>query len=110
MLRVRGELTGGSLYCARKTMRVPLTGRLHLCGEAEAKARERFLGVSRAFASSGLPERAPVGRGWPGLAGWMKAQIRVKTRNRGRDWAEFRRPDEKKGCRGPRRGDEWRCS
>jgi hypothetical protein len=47
MLRVRGELTGSSLYYARKTMRVPLTGRVHLCGEAEAKARERFLGVSR---------------------------------------------------------------
>jgi hypothetical protein len=26
----------------------------------------------------------------------MKAQIRAKTRNRGRDWAVFRRPDKKK--------------
>jgi hypothetical protein len=26
----------------------------------------------------------------------MKAQIRGKTRNRGRDWAIFRRSDEKK--------------
>jgi hypothetical protein len=69
-----------------------------------------FLGVSRAFVSSGVPERTPGGRGWPGLAGWMKAQIRVKTRNRGRDWALFRRPDEKKGCRGPRRVHGWRCS
>jgi hypothetical protein len=29
----------------------------------------------------------------------MKAQIRGKTRNRGRDWAIFRRPDEKNGYR-----------
>jgi hypothetical protein len=54
------------------------------------------LGFSRAFVSSRLPERGPGGRGWPGLAGSMKAQIRVKTRNRGCDWAIFRRPDEKK--------------
>jgi hypothetical protein len=26
----------------------------------------------------------------------MKAQIRAKTRIRGRDWADLRRPDEKK--------------
>jgi hypothetical protein len=55
-----------------------------------------FLAVFRVFVSFGVPERAPGGRGWPGLAGWMKAQIRAKTRNRGRDWAIFRRPDEKK--------------
>jgi hypothetical protein len=36
-----------------------------------------FLAFSRAFLSSGVPERAPEGRGWPGLAGWMK-----KTRAR----------------------------
>jgi hypothetical protein len=46
-------------------------------------ARELSLDVSRAFVSSGHPERAPRSRGWPGLAGWMKAQIRAKTRNRG---------------------------
>jgi hypothetical protein len=40
----------------------------------------------------------------------MKAQIRAKTRNRGRGWAEYRRPDVKNGVRGPRRGDGWRCS
>jgi hypothetical protein len=40
----------------------------------------------------------------------MKAQIRAKTRNRGRGWAEFRRPDVKNGRRGPSRGDGWRCS
>jgi hypothetical protein len=28
----------------------------------------------------------------------MKAQIRAKTRNRGRDWAVFRRPDRKKAA------------
>jgi hypothetical protein len=63
-----------------------------------------------AFISSGVPERAPGDRGWPGLAGWIKAKIRGKTRNRGRDWAEYRRPDVKNGRRGPRRGDGWRCS
>jgi hypothetical protein len=59
-----------------------------------------FLTASRAFVSSGIPEHAPGGRGWSGLAGWMKAQIRAKTRNRGRDWAVFRRPDEKKAVGG----------
>jgi hypothetical protein len=68
-----------------------------------------FLGVSRAFVSSGVPERTPGGRGWRGLAGWMKAQIRAKTRNRGCDWAVFHRPDEKR-LPGPRRGHGWRCS
>jgi hypothetical protein len=38
----------------------------------------------------------PRGPGWPGLAGWIKAQIRRKRRNRGHDWTVFRRPDEKK--------------
>jgi hypothetical protein len=69
-----------------------------------------FLAVSHAFLSSGVPERAPGGRGWPGLAGWMKAQIWAKTRIRGRDWADLRRLDEKNGCQGPRRAREWRCS
>ena len=41
--------------------------------------------VSRQNLSSGVPERAPGGRGWRGLAGWMKGQIWTKTRNRGRD-------------------------
>jgi hypothetical protein len=45
-----------------------------------------LLAVSRVFVSSGVPERASESRGWPGLAGWMKAQIRAKTRNRGRGW------------------------
>jgi hypothetical protein len=40
----------------------------------------------------------------------MKAQIRAKTRIRGRDWADLRRPDEKNACRKPRRACEWRCS
>jgi hypothetical protein len=53
-----------------------------------------------AFLSSGVPECAPGGRGWSGLAGWMKAQIRGKTRNRGRDWAVFRRSDEKRAAGG----------
>jgi hypothetical protein len=37
------------------------------------------------FLSSGVPERAPGDRGWHELAGWMKAQIRGKTRNQERD-------------------------
>jgi hypothetical protein len=68
------------------------------------------LDVSRIFVSSRVPERASESRGWPGLAGWMKAQIRTKTRNRGRGWAEYRHPDLKMACRGPRRGHGWRCS
>jgi hypothetical protein len=46
------------------------------------------LDVSRVFVSSGAPERASESRGWPGLSGWMKAQIRTKTRNRRHSWAE----------------------
>jgi hypothetical protein len=38
---------------------------------------------------------APGGPGWPGLIGWIKAQIRTKTR-RLRDLTIFYRPDEKK--------------
>jgi hypothetical protein len=57
-----------------------------------------FFAILHAFLSSGVPERVPEGRGWPGLAGWMKAQIWAKSRNRRRDWADFRRPDEKKGA------------
>jgi hypothetical protein len=44
-----------------------------------------FLAVSRAIFSSGVPECVPEGHGWPGLAGWMKGQIRVKTRIREHD-------------------------
>jgi hypothetical protein len=55
--------------------------------------------------------RAHPGRpGWPELAGWMKAQIRAKSRNRGHDWTVFRCSDEKKRYRKPRRAREWRCS
>jgi hypothetical protein len=65
-------------------------------GPHDPRERARiFSAVSRQFVSSGVPERVPEGRGWPGLAGWMKAQIRAKSRNRGRDWAVFHRPDEK---------------
>jgi hypothetical protein len=28
----------------------------------------------------------------------------------GRGWVEYRRPDKKKGCRGPSQEDGWRCS
>jgi hypothetical protein len=43
------------------------------------------LDVSHVFVLSEVPERASGSRGWPGLSGWMKDQIRAKTRNRGRD-------------------------
>jgi hypothetical protein len=33
---------------------------------------------SRVFISSGVPERASESRGWPGLSGWIKAQIRAE--------------------------------
>jgi hypothetical protein len=55
-----------------------------------------FPAFLHAFLLFGVPERTPEGRGWPGLAGWMKAQIRAKTRIRGRDWADLHHPDEKK--------------
>jgi hypothetical protein len=44
--------------------------------------------VSRAFVSSGLPERASIDRGWHGLSGWIKGLSRGKTRNRGGGWTE----------------------
>jgi hypothetical protein len=53
-----------------------------------------------AFLSSGVPERAPGDRGWSGLAGWMKAQIRGKMKHRGRDWTIFRCPNEKTAAGG----------
>jgi hypothetical protein len=49
------------------------------------------LDVSRVFVSSGVPERASESRGWPGLAGWMKAQFRMD---------ESPIPDEKRGTGG----------
>jgi hypothetical protein len=64
------------------------------------------LDVSHVFVSSGVPERASESRGWPELAGWMKAQIRVKTRNRGRDWTEYRCPDEKNNLPGANWGTQ----
>jgi hypothetical protein len=70
----------------------------------------RQSGPVSAFLLSGVPERAPGDRGWPGLVEWIKAQIRGKTRNRGRDWAKYRRPDVKNDRRGPSQGDGWRCS
>jgi hypothetical protein len=74
----------GRRRCAEdKTMR---TTTAHSRRQVGATRRAGiFLAVSRAFLSSGVPGRAPEGRGWPGLAGWMKAQIRAKTRIGGRD-------------------------
>jgi hypothetical protein len=69
------------------------------------------LDVSHVFVSSGVSERASESRGWPELAEWMKVQIRAKTRNRGRGWPEYRRPDEKMTCLpGADSGHSWRCS
>jgi hypothetical protein len=70
----------------------------------------RQSGPVPAFLSSGVPERASGDRGWPGLAGWIKAQIQGETKNQGRDWAEYRHPDVKNGRQGPSQGDGWRCS
>jgi hypothetical protein len=60
----------------------------------------RQSGLVPAFLSSGVPKRTPGDQGWPGLAGWMKAQIRGKTKNRGHNWDDFRRPDEKRAAEG----------
>jgi hypothetical protein len=46
------------------------------------------LEVLLVFVLSGVPDRASGGRGWPRLSGWIKDVFRVKTRSRGRDWAE----------------------
>jgi hypothetical protein len=91
-------------------MRAGKTMRGRRDDEDDDRPLSLFLAFSRAFLSSGVPECALEGRGWPGLAGWMKAQIRAKTRIRGRDWADLRRPDKKNACRGPRRECEWRYS
>jgi hypothetical protein len=86
-------------------MRRILEGNKLMMGNYPSSRQHR--GPARRFAHFCFvrsPEHASESRGWPGLAGWMKAQIRAKTRNRGRDWAEYRRPDEKIGCRGPNQG------
>jgi hypothetical protein len=70
----------------------------------------RQSGPVPAFLSSRVPERAPGDWGWPELAGWIKAKIWEKTRNRGRDWAEYHHPDVKNGCQRPSRENSWRCS
>jgi hypothetical protein len=57
--------------------------------------RGKFLRYFARISFVRSPRARPGRPGWPGLAGWMKAQIRAKSRNRGRDWADFRRPDEK---------------
>jgi hypothetical protein len=43
------------------------------------------LDVSRVFVSSGVPERASGGWGWPGLSGWIKGLFWGKMRNQGYD-------------------------
>jgi hypothetical protein len=57
---------------------IPTTTALFRLQVGATRRAGTFLGVSHVFVSSGLPERAPgEGRGWPGLSGWMKAQIRA---------------------------------
>jgi hypothetical protein len=99
-----------------------LAGKMGICGAFWRETKlmagnypscRRHHGPARRFTlfvSFGVPERASESRGWSGLAGWMKAQIRAKTRNRRRGWAEYRCPNEKMSCRGPTQGDGWRCS
>jgi hypothetical protein len=73
------------------------TTALSLADKSGATRRAgNFLAVSRVFLSSGVPESAPEGRGWPGLVGWMKAQIQTKTTIQGHDWTDLCRSDEKK--------------
>jgi hypothetical protein len=86
---------------------VPATTEQRGEGEGDLRPDNRVRVFSRrqsgpvpAFLSFGVPERALGDRGWPGLAGWMKAQIRGKMRNRRRDWTVFRRPDEKTAAGG----------
>jgi hypothetical protein len=93
--RVAKRPSAAGFYSAQKTMRGKTTMRGRRCDRTTTALSRRqvgatrragtFLAVSRVFVSSGVPERAPGGRGWPGLAGWINAQIRTKTRNRGHD-------------------------
>jgi hypothetical protein len=57
--------------------------------------------------SPSAPRGTGVGLGSPD---GFRPKSGGKTRNRGRDWAEYCRPDVKNGRRGPSRGDGWRCS
>jgi hypothetical protein len=89
-----------------------LSGRRRYCRRNQAFVADRSgpPDGSRAFVSSGVPERSPGGRGWPGLSRRMKGLIRTKSTSQGRDWAVFVHPDGKKGSWGPRQGDGLRCS
>jgi hypothetical protein len=81
--RAEDDARGRQRFTEDETMRTTTNlSRRHVGATRRAGS---FFDVSRVFVSSGVPERAPKGRGWPGLAGWMKAQIRAKSRNRGRD-------------------------
>jgi hypothetical protein len=71
--RAEDDARGRRRCVEDETMR---TTTAHSRRQVGATRRARiFLAVSRAFLSSGVPEHAPEGRGWSGLAGWMKAQI-----------------------------------
>jgi hypothetical protein len=90
-----------------------LAGKMGICGafwrETELMAgnypfSRRHRGPARRFAHFCFIRSPRARLRKPGLAGWMKVQIRAKTGNRGRSWAEYRRPDVKNGVRGPSRG------
>jgi hypothetical protein len=104
-----GRRDGGVQATGRPIWRGVLPAATEQRGEGEGDLRpdcricvfsHRQSGPVPAFLSFGVPERAPGDRGWPGLAGWINVQIRGKTRSRGRDWAIFRRPDEKMAAEG----------
>jgi hypothetical protein len=95
---------------ARKTMRVSLTGRVHLCGEDDAKSVGE---ISRRFARFRFVRSPRAIPGRPALA-WARRMNEspnlAKNEESGARLDHFSRPDEKMVRRGPVRGDEWRCS
>jgi hypothetical protein len=70
----------------------------------------RQSGPVPAFLSSGVPEHTPGSQGLPGLSGWIKALFWGKRGTGGAAGLNYAVRMEKKGIRGPHRGDGWRCS
>jgi hypothetical protein len=82
-----GRRDGGVQATGRPIWRGVLPAATEQRGEGEGDLRpdcrvcvfsHRQSGPVPAFLSSGVPERAPRDWGWPGLAGWIKTQIRGK--------------------------------
>jgi hypothetical protein len=101
---VRRKLTGGKLFQRAKDDATRTTISLSRRQVRATSRAGNFLGGSRAFLSSGVPERSPGAREWPVLSGRMKDLIQTKSRSRRRHWAVFVHPDEKKTSWGPHRG------